>query len=173
MLAGLGGKAVERSALIGEIDEYPVQVRQAQYFRGAWVQIHGSQFRAVSPRGIKTPNKLAYSRAVQVGNVPEVQQYLGASFPEDIDQQLMNGFTFYICEVPAHIYDRDVSQLTRIRAEVQTASEGMGSTFYRMIAKNLKCQADVPVDYIGPNEKFVRGMDATIRRVPLTKPLIS
>jgi hypothetical protein len=120
MLAGLGGKAVERSALIGEIDEYPVQVRQAQYFRGAWVEIYGSQFRAVSPRGIKTPNKLAYSRAVQVGNVPEVQQYLGASFPEDIDQQLMNGFTFYICEVPAHIYDRDVSQLTRIRTEVQT-----------------------------------------------------
>jgi hypothetical protein len=38
----------------------------------------------------------------------------------------MNGFAFYIGKVSAHINNRDVSQLPRVRTEVQTGLPRLG-----------------------------------------------
>jgi hypothetical protein len=113
-------EAPKRFSLVLEIREYRMQIRQPQNFLRPRAEVHRSKFSVVFARCENRPNQLPDSGAIQIRKIPHVQENAFPPVPEKIGQQFVHCLSLDQCKSSAHVYNRDVSHLTRAGAETHS-----------------------------------------------------
>lgn len=125
---GSACKTAECGLLVGKVRENSVEIRQPQDLSRAWTEVHRAEFGTILPRGIKAPNKLANTGAIEVRDITEIQNHAQAAFTKQVEQQFMNCLAFDHREAPSDIDHRHIAHLAGTCTETQSwPSQGLGN----------------------------------------------
>lgn len=115
----LRGKAAKSGLLVRKIGKDGMEVRETQDFLCAGTKIHSSQLRLVLASREETADQLPDPGAVEIGNVPKIQQHALFAVLKKVHQKIVHRFALNKRKPAADVNDRYFTQLSRARAESQ------------------------------------------------------
>ena len=105
--------------LVGKIGKDGMQVRETQDFLCAGTEVHSPQFRLVLASREEAADQLPDAGAVEIGNVPKIQQHALFAVLKKVHQKIVHRFALDERKPAPDVNDRYFTQLSRARAESQ------------------------------------------------------